>query len=405
MQFFSVYQPVISMNRRCIIFCEALGRGRDPNGEIIPPFNLFQAANTNERLTHLDRSLIHAALNGWKDRANQQLLSVNIDVRCLQNDSVDFLCRTLEESQVSPSQVILEICENKTENTDALLHFVNHSRQCGFLIAIDDLGKEYSNLDRIVSLAPDLIKLDRELITNVHQDPAKRALVRSMVRFGEECGAQVVAEGVECWEDVFALMEQGIDLFQGYYFARPRECCQEPSPWLPKLDILNKSFQAHRANEIRHVRIIRDILDGILLRVNQNLSNYHVYELDRILAHYAEAFPQIECIYTIDEWGEQISRTHFSRTKNNTPRTSLFKPACSGHNHSLKSYFQHTPKQGSFLSDLYISQATGTECRTFSQWFHDAEGQRHILCIDFSDQTMLGVTHSRNFKVEYYFEI
>jgi EAL domain-containing protein (putative c-di-GMP-specific phosphodiesterase class I) len=404
MQIFSVYQPIISANRKSVAFVEALGRGKEDSGNVISPTALIQEALETHSLEALDRSFILSALAGWQERQSEQLLSINIDVRTIGNHSVDFLCQAAATYAIAPARIILEICENESTNTQLLLNFVNRSRQHGFLIGIDDLGKEFSNLDRIVTLAPDLIKLDRELVTGVHQDPQKRALVRSMVRFGEECGAQVVAEGLECWEDIFALMEQGIDLFQGYYFARPRPEPYEPAHWLGRLDIITKSFTAHRTHAIGEIRKLRENLDHTINRLTPLLARHPRQKYDRILAKFAYAVDYIECLYLIDEWGMQLTPTHFHKTPSSA-RSRLFAPAHNGHNHSQKHYFQNLPRQGTYLSELYISQATGNECRTLSCWVQDDDHRDYILCIDFANQEILHLASSRKFQVEYCFEI
>ena len=91
----------------------------------------------------------------------------------------------------------------------------------GFRVALDDFGTSYSGLSRLAQLRPDIIKLDRALVTDCDTDRIKLAVVASMVRLGADTGIKVVAEGMEQRAEVDALRQAGIRFMQGYYFSRP----------------------------------------------------------------------------------------------------------------------------------------------------------------------------------------
>jgi EAL domain-containing protein (putative c-di-GMP-specific phosphodiesterase class I) len=88
-------------------------------------------------------------------------------------------------------------------------------------LAIDDVGAGFSSLRHIVLTSPDVMKLDRSIVDGVSGDPVLTTLVRSLVAFGHDCGARVVAEGVETPEDAAALLALGVDYGQGWHFGRP----------------------------------------------------------------------------------------------------------------------------------------------------------------------------------------
>ena len=373
----SVYQPVISVSRGRTVFEEALGRGLSPQGTLISPLPMIEAARSQGLLHELDRQFVSAGLRGWASRSGNVALSLNLDASCIGPHSVPYLLDLIQLYQVSPKQIIIEICENRTPSPAILTEFVKACRKHGFLIAIDDLGKEHSNLDRILALAPDLIKLDRELIMGVHLDPKKQSLVKSMARFGQECGACVIAEGVEQWEE-------GIDLFQGYYFIEPRRVPPRDSHWFPKAEVVRRAFRVHRANQLRRSHEIQEHLNLLCERACVSLLKKTLPELDAALARYVQHIPQLECLFVLDSWGEQISHTHVS-PRMHLAKSLLYRPGEKGEDHSLKDYFAHLPRHGSYLSQPYISQATGRPCRTFSRWFFDQKQAGHVLCLDLPD--------------------
>jgi len=396
---YSVFQPVISVSRGRTIFEEALSRGLGEDGKPVSPLSMIEQARSVGRLRELDHMMIESALRIWAAREFPGVISVNVDTSCIDDSTLDLFLRLVNELNLDAKNIIIEICENHIQSSEILSCFVKSCRAAGFLIAIDDLGKEYSNLDRIVSLAPDIIKLDRDLVENVHEDAHKRALVRSMVTFGEECGALVVAEGVECWEEVFALVEQGIDMFQGFYFARPAAIPFSDSSWLPKANVVQQSFRVFHTNLTRKNHEFRELIEQICLKACNNFSKGRARCFDEILARYVKRVNQVECLFVLDGSGVQESVAHFSPSAVNK-RPSLFYPPGPGGDHSLRSYFLNLPRNGSYLSDPYISQATGNLCRTFSCWFEDAKARRHVLCVDLSERSVLFAIHAQQFHFE-----
>jgi EAL domain-containing protein (putative c-di-GMP-specific phosphodiesterase class I) len=108
---------------------------------------------------------------------------------------------------------------------------LSHFEQChsvlveirarGAMLAVDDLGAGYSNLSYISELAPEIVKIDRDLVTGVRQDSRQFRLLRSITRLCQEMNGRVVVEGVETAEELAVAQAVGADFCQGYYLARP----------------------------------------------------------------------------------------------------------------------------------------------------------------------------------------
>jgi EAL domain-containing protein (putative c-di-GMP-specific phosphodiesterase class I) len=94
-------------------------------------------------------------------------------------------------------------------------------RELGFWTALDDFGAGYAGLGLLARMQPDLIKIDMELLRDIHQSHAKQVIVAGIVAMARQLGIEVLAEGVECEEELLVLRATGIALFQGYYFAKP----------------------------------------------------------------------------------------------------------------------------------------------------------------------------------------
>lgn len=106
-------------------------------------------------------------------------------------------------------------------DSDAAAERIDEIKSRGYRIAVDDVGAGYAGLTSLVSLEPDVVKLDMALVRNLHTSAVRRHLVGSLLSVGHELGIEVVAEGVETAEEHAALLQLGCRLFQGWLCGRP----------------------------------------------------------------------------------------------------------------------------------------------------------------------------------------
>jgi EAL domain-containing protein (putative c-di-GMP-specific phosphodiesterase class I) len=223
----SVFQPVFEMNEsedqtHAVHFVECLARG--PKGTNIESAGvLFDYARRKGRETSLDRVCIENALRAISGSGYRPALSLNVHTSTLEEpDFPDFLARLADRAGVPPSRMTLEIVEHGREGIGpALEGALSTLRRLGVRIALDDIGLGQSNYRRILDYRPDYFKLDRYLIQGCHADPARGALLESLVLLARRMGARIVAEGVETPEELFEVCARGIDLIQGFLLAKP----------------------------------------------------------------------------------------------------------------------------------------------------------------------------------------
>ena len=128
-------------------------------------------------------------------------------------------------------RTILEITEHtRVENYDALHRTLSGLKSAGVKLALDDAGAGYSGLNRIVQLAPDIIKMDMSLTRGVDHDPARRALASAMIFYARETGTALVAEGIETAEELRVLQMLGVTRGQGYHLGRPGHIDRRAAP-------------------------------------------------------------------------------------------------------------------------------------------------------------------------------
>lgn len=119
------------------------------------------------------------------------------------------------------TSIVFEFTENEQVDDAHLTRIIESYKAMGFKTAIDDFGAGFSGLTRLAKFQPDIVKLDMELVRGVDTDRVRRALVRSVVTACEELGIIMLAEGIETAGESAALRDLGVDLQQGYLFARP----------------------------------------------------------------------------------------------------------------------------------------------------------------------------------------
>lgn len=126
-------------------------------------------------------------------------------------------------TQFNPTRLMFEFTENeRMTDVDHVSHIVSEYRKMGFTTALDDFGAGYAGLSLLSRFQTDLIKLDMELLRGIESSAVKQAIVRGLAGIARELNIVLLAEGVETAEELAVLRGLGIELFQGYFFAKPQ---------------------------------------------------------------------------------------------------------------------------------------------------------------------------------------
>jgi EAL domain-containing protein (putative c-di-GMP-specific phosphodiesterase class I) len=215
------YHPIIVTETEEIYGYEALARGR--RSGLRSPEVLLEVASEANLLWELSRLLRKRAVEGIKGELEQgQHLFLNVDPHDF-NDP-EFRDLTPESLGVeSGDLIVLEITERTAiRDYPQFQEYIQVFRERGFQFAVDDAGSGYAGLGSIANLNPDYIKLDISLISSIDTNFLKQNLVETLVRFAENHGAMVVAEGVERREEFETVKQLGVHLTQGFLFHRPQ---------------------------------------------------------------------------------------------------------------------------------------------------------------------------------------
>ena len=216
------YQPIVDLKTRTIFAQEALVRGEDGQsaGSVLA---LVNESNMHAFDRHCRISAIKSASSILAD--GTELLSLNTMPNAVY-DPATCLRTTLAAADANGfpiDRIMFEMTEHEAVvDPDHFAMIVRSYKGMGFVTAIDDFGSGGAGLSLFASVMPDIIKLDRALVRNIHISAVKKTILSGLVEMCDRFGVQIIAEGVEVKAEAKALLNLGIHLFQGYYFARPQ---------------------------------------------------------------------------------------------------------------------------------------------------------------------------------------
>ena len=389
-----MFQPIVSVIRKSIIGIEGLSRGVGSEGEVIPPLDLFIVAAQYDERVSLDRLCRERVIDSFtqiEQKNKDLLLFLNIDGSAITEEVVGsgFMINLANKYNLKPENIVLEIVESNIVDIAALTKFVNNQRNNGFLIALDDVGSGNSNLDRIAIIKPDILKIDRAIVQNIHIDYYKQEVFKSLVGLSKSLGTLVIAEGIESEGEAMKAIELGADMLQGFYFAIPqkvdstvlksfktpvRKLANQYSRYLSeKINIQKKRYKEYS-------EVIRLVLEDI--------STLEEKRFDFKLIEIIDSYDLFECLYILDPLGVQVTDTITPFSNLSRHKGLIFHPAKKGEDHSLKKYyyFLKNMKLTKYLTEPYISLATGNLCITMSCVFKNVEGKKFILCVDLNPE-------------------
>ena len=238
------YQPIVNVKDGSIYAYEALMRCEVEN---ISPYNIISSATYLNRLSDIEKyTLLNVTSDVEENLDNFGDAKVFINslpgIQLSDSDEKEFAQRVMENE----GRFVIEYTE-ESQLDDSLLQIIkNKYNRYGCSTAIDDYGTGYSNVNNLLRYAPQYVKIDRSLITDIQLNPQKQHLVRSMINFAHNNDILILAEGVETEAELSECIRLGVDLIQGYYTGRPqRDPIGEIDP-----EIIKQIRQARMKDEI-----------------------------------------------------------------------------------------------------------------------------------------------------------
>ena len=221
------YQPVYWLKEDRYITLEALSRLRHPSMGMIPPDVFIGIAEKQGMIAQVGLLQFRRVCRFIKENEHimKKLRNVKFNLspsELLKPGHSQVLISIMEEYGLPARYFQFEITETvATEYSESFSKAIEEFTKAGIGLCLDDFGSGYANLNAVLKLPFDVVKMDRSLLTGISCDEQAAVFYRSIVMVMQNMGYMIVAEGAETEEEVKMLREWGVDMVQGYYFSRP----------------------------------------------------------------------------------------------------------------------------------------------------------------------------------------
>ncbi len=221
------FQDIHNLKDHTVEYVEGLARWYDVHIGQVNPEVFLNMAKKHKIIDKLDRRLIHKSLTYFKrlfDENNHLVLALNLTPQTImKHDVVSFLVEAVQLNGLNPSSICLEISEKTfVLNTDVCRSQIRMLKQAGFIIALDDFGKDFSSLAVLESVDFDVIKLDGLFTKNIHLEK-NQEIVKMVKKITELSDKVLIIEGVETEKQRDILLELGCHYQQGFLFHKPEK--------------------------------------------------------------------------------------------------------------------------------------------------------------------------------------
>ena len=228
-EFVPYYQPIVDIRTGQLRGAEVLARWRKPDGTIVMPGLFIPLAESSGIVLNITRSLMRQVS---KEIGNALALRPHLRVgfnlvaqHFADEEIINDVTEIFKHSPIKLSQIVLEMTERQPiENLTETRRVIAALQGLGVLVAIDDVGTGHGGLSYMLKLGVDIIKIDKMFVDSIGIDGNSTAIVQTLIDLAESLRMEVVAEGVENFEQVEHLRNLGVRAAQGYVFAPPLPC-------------------------------------------------------------------------------------------------------------------------------------------------------------------------------------
>lgn len=225
-EFVPYYQPIVDIKTGAIVGAEVLVRWRKHDGSLVPPAAFIPFLETTDLILDMTRSVMRQVgdeVGALLEPRPYMYVAFNIAPRHLAEDTlIDDIGSIFIGGPISTSQIVLELTERyEIEDLAATRNLIAELQGLGCRVAIDDVGTGHNGLSYILKLGVDIIKIDKMFVDAIRTEAHSQAIVDTLVDLARNLRMQIVAEGVENFEQVVYLREHGITSAQGFVFSPP----------------------------------------------------------------------------------------------------------------------------------------------------------------------------------------
>lgn len=219
------YQPKVGLSDGKLHGVEALVRLHHPAFGLLDPDQFIPIAESSGRISALTMIVLEKAIKQggeWHREGLDLSIAINMSVLAIRRlDLPELIAAMAAEAGFPNDHIIIELTESQIDSGPEILHIVSRFRLRNFRLSIDDYGTGQSGLQRLQRLPFTELKIDKAFVNGAHKDADMRSILEVSIQLGHRLRMEVVAEGVECWQDWQLLKSLGCDMAQGFVVAKP----------------------------------------------------------------------------------------------------------------------------------------------------------------------------------------
>lgn len=377
------FQPIIEVARGRVAGYEALARQVSVDGSAKSIGHLFFSdIIPNTLKLGLDRHIRQEAIDAFVNFPDAGFVAVNISpywIDLLDDFHLSPTVAMIERAGIDPARVVIEITEIGGD-LDKLERVVAEYRAAGMKLAVDDFGVGASQIDRLVRLRPDYIKLDMDLFKQASRGGTEADVLLAIAAIAERTGCEIICEGVETDEEFHFALECGASYVQGWVFQAAAATPVAADRYSRQVNTLKKSYLQRKTqkylNTVSHNKRVSDKVEALCRHLRsspcsaadfRHIDGGSLWQLG------------VRRIYICDVHGEQVSPSY------NLDSLHIHAdPDFIGYNWSHRPYFPllHAMQQVQcnhvVVSSAYRDVINGVMCKTYGVFISD----NRILLID-----------------------
>ena len=220
------YQPIVDLTDARLVSAEVLVRWRKPDGTLVPPVHFIPLAESSGLIVELTRALMRrvcAEAGSEIGKRPNFRVGFNLSARHFADEAiVEDVREIFTAATIAPNQVLLEVTERQAlDNLTVARRVIASLQGLGVHVGIDDLGTGHSGLSYMLKLGVDFIKIDKMFVDAIDTERYSTTIIETLVNLARDMRMEIIAEGVETFEQVQHLRARGIRKAQGYVFAPP----------------------------------------------------------------------------------------------------------------------------------------------------------------------------------------
>lgn len=385
----TLMQLVISPNKEFASGIEALSRGIHPiTGELITPTVLFSMAEEEHLILELEELMFHKALETFKpiyDSQPELLLFINLSPKFIER----CIHTTLIEDEIDifgipPSNIFFDINPFKVDQLETIKIFVDLFRAKGFYICIDDLCIDYNNIDKVLFLAPDLIKINIKALRQIKNERYGQRLIHMLKLISENMGIIMVGKGIENESDLAFTLECGAQFMQGYFISKPVDLTKESLVEIKsRYRILMEAHVKEEESTLELSRMVTANALNVIRNAKQRLHNDSSLTVEKLVKSIFENYPMIENMWLLDDKGKQTGMTWINRETYEIKNISMFQLHHQGSDFSTKEIFTklYDTILDTWVTPPFKSILTGNICVSCSTRL-DWSPEQAVLCLN-----------------------